>query len=220
MKLTEYGKQKIKEWEGLRLTAYKDSAGVLTIGYGHTSAAGGLQVKAGMKITEKQADELFEQDIKKFEDRVNILVKVPLTPHQFDTLVSFDLNTGALGSSTLLKKLNARKYDDVPGELMKWVKITDPKTKKKVTLQGLVNRRAAECGLWAKGEFVSSKDVKAVASVAPILTKENISWGAGLMSSLGLVGTTTGPIQYALAAVLVIGVATGAFLFIKARLKE
>ncbi|KQU96006.1 hypothetical protein ASD02_17270 [Ensifer sp. Root1252] len=79
-----------------------------------------------------------------FEERVARLVKVPLTGNQHAVLVSSDFNTGSLGKSTLLKKLDKGDHDAVPAEQMKWVK-------------GLVNRRAAEAGLWAKGEFVSRR---------------------------------------------------------------
>ncbi len=151
----------IQQWEGLKLTAYKDVAGIWTIGYGHTSAAGSPQVKPGMTITKAEAERILLADLSKFEARVERLVKVPLSDNQFAVLASFDFNTGELHSSTLLKKLNKGDYSAVPGELARWVKATDPKTGKKVTVQGLVNRRAAEAGLWAKGAFVSSNAVTA-----------------------------------------------------------
>lgn len=145
----------VKQWEGLRTTAYRDAAGVLTIGYGHTSAAGSPKVTPGMAIGDKEAERILKADLAKFEARVERLVKVKLTDNQFAALVSFDFNTGALHKSTLLKKLNKGDYAAVPGELMKWVNAGGRK------VQGLVNRRAAEAGLWAKGEFVSSNYVSA-----------------------------------------------------------
>jgi lysozyme len=145
----------VKQWEGLELVAYKDVAGVLTIGYGHTTAAGIPYVKQGMRVSEKEAEDILRDDLRKFEERVNRLVKVSLTDNQFSVLVSFDFNTGALHKSTLLKRLNAGDYDAVPIELMKWVNAGGKKVK------GLVNRRAAEAGLWAKGEFVASNTVPA-----------------------------------------------------------
>ncbi len=151
----------IQQWEGLKLTAYKDVAGIWTIGYGHTSAVGSPQVKPGMTITKAEAEHILLADLSKFEARVEKLVKVPLTDNQFAVLSSFDFNTGELHSSTLLKKLNKGNYGAVPGELARWVKATDPNTGKKVTVQGLINRRAAEAGLWAKGAFVSSNTVTA-----------------------------------------------------------
>ncbi len=145
----------IKQWEGLKTTAYKDVAGILTIGYGHTSAAGAPKVTPGMAIGDKEAERILQNDLAKFEARVERLVTVPVNDNQFAVLVSFDFNTGALHKSTLLKKLNKGDYAAVPGELAKWVNAGGRK------VQGLVNRRAAEAGLWAKGAFVSSNTVTA-----------------------------------------------------------
>jgi lysozyme len=204
--------QLIKQWEGLKLKAYRNFAGEpWTIGYGHTSAAGAPEVYKGMVISEDQAEQILRADLRVFEERVDRLVKVPLTENQFATLVSFDFNTGALHKSTLLKKLNARQYDAVPVELMKWVNAGGKR------VQGLVNRRSAEAGLWAKGDFVSSNFVEAKPTAPAIATKENISWGAGIVSSLGFAFTGDGPLQYALAVILVIAFAVGAYLFIKSR---
>lgn len=153
------GLSHIMQWEGKRLVAYQDVAGIWTIGYGHTTAAGIPRVREGMRISDKEAEDILKTDLRKFEDRVSRLVKVPLTDNQFAVLVSFDFNTGALHKSTLLKKLNAGDYDAVPAELMKWVNAGGKR------VQGLVNRRAAEAGLWAKGEFVSSNTVEAKKAV-------------------------------------------------------
>lgn len=171
----------IKQWEGCELVAYKDVAGVLTIGYGHTSAAGIPYVKQGMRINSREAEDILRDDLRKFEERVNRLVKVSLTDNQYAVLVSFDFNTGKLHSSTLLKKLNKGDYDAVPGELMKWVNSGGKKVK------GLVNRRAAEAGLWAKGEFVASNTVPA-STKAPSTDVAVIS-GSGAAG----VGVAVGP---------------------------
>ena len=154
-KINAEGLALIQQWEGLKLTAYKDVAGIWTIGYGHTSAAGSPAVTPGMTITKAEASRILQKDLAKFEARVERLVTVDLTDNQFAVLVSFDFNTGALHKSTLLKKLNKGDYNAVPGELAKWVNAGGKK------VQGLVNRRAAEAGLWAKGAFVSSNTVTA-----------------------------------------------------------
>jgi lysozyme len=75
VKLSETGAALIKEFEGLELGAYRDSGNVLTIGYGHT----GPDVTEDLKITKERADELFSQDVKKFEEGVSRLVRVPLS---------------------------------------------------------------------------------------------------------------------------------------------
>ena len=211
-KISEEGCKKIKQWEGKQLEAYQCAAGIWTIGYGHTN-----NVQAGQIITEERADELLLRDLFKFEERVNRLVTVPLTDNQFAALVSFDFNTGALHSSTLLKKLNKGDYDAVPIELMKWVKATDPKTGKKVTMQGLVNRRAAEAGLWATGAFVASNTVEALPAKPPIVDKETVSWVAGVGAMFTTTATGDGPVQWVLGCVIAISFAIGLYLFIQKR---
>jgi hypothetical protein len=86
---------------------------------------------------------------------VDRLVTVPLSQNQFDALVSFTFNVGegALAKSTLLKKLNAGKYSEVPAELMKWTKGGGRE------LPGLVRRRRAECALWRSVNDRSDIDV-------------------------------------------------------------
>jgi lysozyme len=133
----------IKHFEGLYLRAYKCPAGVWTIGYGHT----GLKhqdgtVKAGRVITEDEADRLLDHDMRVFVDRVNRLVTVELSQNEFDALVSFDFNTGGLAKSTLLRRLNAGAYDEVPAQLMRWTRASGK------VLAGLVRRRASEVRLW------------------------------------------------------------------------
>jgi lysozyme len=142
MKTSDKGVSLIKAHEGKRLSAYTCPGGVLTIGYGHTSAAGKPDVVRGMRITEREAEDILRRDLSRFEARVNQLVKVPLTQGQFDALVSFDFNTGKLHSSTLLKRLNAGKYAEVPRHLMRWTKGGGRE------LPGLVRRRRDEAELW------------------------------------------------------------------------
>nr|DAP56830.1 MAG TPA: Lysozyme [Caudoviricetes sp.]DAU40445.1 MAG TPA: Lysozyme [Caudoviricetes sp.] len=207
----------IKQWEGLRLKAYQDEAGVWTIGYGHTSRAGAPEVTKGMTITEAQANQILLKDLAKFEARVSSLVKVPLNDFQYATLVAFDLNIGSLHESTLLRKLNAGNYAAVPSELAKWVYTTVPGTKKKIKSKGLINRRAAEAGLWVKTDFVSSSSVNAVpakTAVQELVTKENIGWLAGLGLPFGSIFTASGPMGYAIAAISVLAfIGLGIFLF-------
>jgi lysozyme len=143
-KTSDKGVSLIKAHEGLRLNAYLCPAKVWTIGYGHTSAAGEPKVIQGMRITRAEAETILRRDLATFERGVNRLVSVPLTQNQFDALVSFAFNVGlgAFQRSTLLKKLNAGRYKDVPAELMKWTRGGGRE------LPGLVNRRRDEAGLW------------------------------------------------------------------------
>lgn len=207
------GLSHIQKWEGKRLTAYQDVAGIWTIGYGHTSAAGAPKVVAGMKISDQEAVRILRADLAKFEKRVSDLVKVPLTDNQYAALVSFDFNTGSLHKSTLLKKLNGGDYGAVPAELMKWVNAGGKR------VQGLVNRRAAEAGLWAKGDFVSSNYVAPEQKKDTLLKPELIASAGGLLSGLGGMAAGSSPIQWALAIIMVGAFGIGVYYLIK-RIQE
>ena len=139
MSLSQSGLNLIKSHEGLRTTAYQDPVGVWTIGYGHTGTA-----KPGQKITEAQAEQLLRQDVGWAQDAVRKNVKVPLTQGQFDALVSFTFNlgAGALGRSTLLKKLNAGDYAGAQAEFGKFVHAGGR------VLPGLVRRRNEEAQMF------------------------------------------------------------------------
>jgi len=211
-KMSKQGLEHLKRWEGLRLQAYQDSKGVWTIGYGHTSAAGKPFVQKGMTITAQEAEEMLARDLGQYERAVEDGVKVPLTDSQFAALVSFTYNVGvsAFKRSTLLKKLNRGDYDSVASELMKWTRSGNKQ------LKGLKNRRAAEAGLWAKGEFVASREVRPEpVNDNPVVKPETIAPIVGALSGLGSVFSGTGPMQWALAIVMVISCLVGAWWFIR-----
>lgn len=132
-------KEIIKEFEGLRLEAYKCPADVWTIGYGHTRA-----VFPGDAITEKEADAFLSEDLEDAEDAVNAYVDVELNQNQFDALVSFvyNLGSGNFKSSTLLRKLNGGDYLGAANEFKRWNKAGG------IVLNGLIRRRDAEANLF------------------------------------------------------------------------
>ena len=135
MKSSELLINKIIEFEGCKLTAYKCPAGVWTIGVGHTKG-----VKQGQTITEAQAMSLLKGDLLPCENYVNNL-GVCKTQGEFDSLVDFvfNLGTAALGRSTLLKYIRAKKPEQyIRGEFAKWV------NSKGMRLKGLVIRRQWE----------------------------------------------------------------------------
>jgi lysozyme len=217
-KLSPQGYAFLHKWEGLRLAAYQDDAGVWTIGYGHTGSFRGKGIHQGMEITKADADLLLRQDVAFFEADVNRLVKVPLTQGEFDALVCWHFNTGALAKSTLLKKLNANLRDDVPDEILRWNKITVGG--KKVVSQGLKNRRAAEVVLWGTGMPLVSSALDVTPSAPPVVSKENIAFAAGIVPSVAAGSTIlegSGPVQYALAAVVLVAFAVALLLFFKRR---
>jgi lysozyme len=131
----------IKRSEGLRLTAYQDTGGVWTIGYGHT----GPDVHQGLTITEARADELLRADIMEAEGDVRRLCPVT-TQNQFDALVSFTFNLGGgqLEKSTLRRLHNEGKYAEAQGQFGRWINDNGRE------LPGLVTRRADEAELYGR----------------------------------------------------------------------
>jgi lysozyme len=154
VKISTAGLKLIKEFEGLRTTAYLCPAGVLTIGYGST----GPHVTPGKTITENEANALLIEDLVRFEKAVNDLVKVTITQSQFDALVSFAFNCGigALQESTLLRLLNQSDYTGAAAQFDRWVKGPNG------PLPGLVRRRDAEEALFRKDGLSGSSNQKPV----------------------------------------------------------
>jgi len=171
MKLSSTGLDLIKEFEGYHekqadgsAKAYLCPAGVLTIGWGCTEG-----VTEGMVVTADQATAMLAAEMAKHEAAVTRLVTVPLTQGQYDALVSFSYNvgSGALGSSTLLKLLNAGDYDGARGQFAKWTKAGG------VELAGLVRRRAREAEVFGGAVATARMPQKADAPATPDVTSAN-----------------------------------------------
>ena len=139
MKISEEGKALIKKFEGCELEAYQCPAGVWTIGYGHTK-----NVQKDDHWSQHYAETMLDIELEEYEGYVNDLVTVSLEQHQFDALVAwvYNLGVGNLLSTTLLVKLNAGEYEDVPHEIQRWNKAAGE------VLEGLVRRRKAEALLF------------------------------------------------------------------------
>jgi lysozyme len=129
----------IKSSEGLRLKAYRDAVGVLTIGYGST----GAHVKPGMSITNAEADALLRKDLERFERGVAEMAG-EMTPGQFSALVSFAFNLGlqSLKESTLLRLHKEGDFVGAAQQFARWNKAGGK------VLPGLVKRREAEAALY------------------------------------------------------------------------
>lgn len=149
MKTSEKGKDFIKSFESLQLKAYKCSAGVPTIGYGHTSG-----VKMDMSIDEVEANRLLDNDVARFDLELSKKLSKPVKQHQWDALISFifNLGMGNFLSSTLYKKLKANPDDaTIPDEFLKWDKARV--NGELVALKGLTRRRAAEAMIYKQNIY-------------------------------------------------------------------
>lgn len=131
--VSETGLALIKRFEGCRLSAYQDSVGIWTIGYGHTSG-----VSKGQTITQAQADAYLRADCANAEKAVNRYMDTyHWNQNQFDALVSFTFNCGAGNLNTLLD-YGQRSIAQISGKLPAYRKAGGK------VLQGLINRRTSE----------------------------------------------------------------------------
>lgn len=133
----KYAAKFIAPWEGLLTTAYQDSGGIWTIGYGHT----GPDVYEGMVISKARAFTLLTADLRAASQAVARNVKVPLTIRERMAAISFTFNggEGGLQSSTFLRELNQGNRVAAANALLMWIE--DDRGN---TLLGLKRRRLAE----------------------------------------------------------------------------
>ena len=142
MQLSKTGIELLKHFEGCELKAYQDSVGVWTIGYGHTKG-----IYEGLEITQSEAEKMLQDELPEYEGYITDKVVPMLQQHEYDALVCWVYNLGPtnLSSSTLLKRLNAGEFKDVPFQMKRWDKAGGQ------PLLGLTRRRNAEALLF-KGE--------------------------------------------------------------------
>ena len=139
----------IKSFEGLSLKAYNDPASgglPITIGYGSTYKADGTKFKLGDTITEPQASSILQFVVTEKSKAVNtLLAGTGVTQNQFDALVDFayNLGSGNLATSTLLKKVKANPNDTT---IAAWFMVWNKGGGK--VIDGLTRRRAAEVKLY------------------------------------------------------------------------
>ncbi len=137
-------RQFVAGWETLRLTAYDDGGGVLTLGYGHTAG-----VKAGDTCTAHQANMWLFDDLDVAAEGVRHNVTELLTQNQFDALTSFVFNLGEsrFAGSTLLQMVNAGRHERAAIEFLRWNKQGNK------VLRGLLARRAGEALMYARADY-------------------------------------------------------------------
>lgn len=144
--ISELGFKIIREFEGLRLNAYKDTGGVWTIGFGTIKYPDGTSVKAGDTCTEAQAKEWLKNDCKWVDACLDKNIKVKINQNQFDALASFVYNVGetAFVKSTMLTLINRDNLSAAANQFDRWVFDNGKR------IQGLVNRRSKEKELFLK----------------------------------------------------------------------
>lgn len=146
MQISPEGIAFIKRMEGVRYEAYKDVAGILTIGVGHT----GPDVRPNLRIDDAEVDRLLLADLAVAEACIEAYCDAELTQAQYDALCSFIFNAGcnAFKNSTLLRLLNRGDYDGAAQQFSRWTKAGGQ------VVEGLTRRRQAEAELFTGHEYV------------------------------------------------------------------
>lgn len=150
MKIATRGLNVLKDFEKCVLTAYQDSKGIWTIGWGHT----GPDVHEGLVWTQACADHMLEVDLATAERCVNTSVRLKLSQGQFDALVLlvYNIGIGAFATSTLRRFLNLADTVGAGKQFARWNKETLPDGTVRVN-EGLRRRRAAELELFNSSEY-------------------------------------------------------------------
>ena len=147
MNLSPKGLNLLKKLEGgFQPKPYHCSAGKLTIGYGHVI----LQNESFTEITIDEANALLKRDVEIYERVINRLFS-GLKQNQFDALTLFCFNAGggeAFLKSNVVKFIKLKMYDKAIEYWKQWINQLDPKTKRLVPCEGLINRRNAEISLF------------------------------------------------------------------------
>jgi len=151
MKTSDRGLVALMRHEGIVPGPYLDSVGIWTVYVGHTAAAGApdpSKMRRGMPAdldgALREALALFRGDVARYEAAVDKAVTVPLKQHEFDALVSFHYNTGAIGRASAITRLNAGDKAGAAEALMLWKKPPE-----------IVKRRSTERRLFEEGAYPS-----------------------------------------------------------------
>lgn len=170
MHINEAGLRLLKNFEGVRLQAYKCPAGVITIGYGHTGMLNGKPLTMGTTITQDQAEALLKQDLVKYENYVNSL-KRDFNENQQAALVSFVYNCGLGSLQSLCRNRNNKQIAEA---LLLYNKAGGK------VLAGLTKRRKAERELFLKPVEGQAKPVQGLPYKVKTKCDLNIRSGAGV----------------------------------------
>jgi len=191
MKLTQRAIDLVKEFEGMRLKAYLDPVGIVTIGYGYTNRAGfGPGVKMGDVWTEEKADVMLVQGLNLFGDKIKPHIKAPITANQFGAFVSLAYNIGwqSFIKSTALKRFNAGDTNGAAEAMMWWNKAGGE------VLRGLTRRRQAEVDLFLSEPRAAHS---AGASVKPDPERTSPAKSTTLQAAAGAAVSGAGSAAYA-----------------------
>ena len=194
----------VKEYEGLRLSAYKCPAGVWTIGWGHTGS-----VAPGQRISEAEAEVMLRSDLDIFEEGVKAAMRLPANRLQLAALTSLAFNIGLANfkKSTVLKAHNDGHTAAAGRAFALWNKarVNGVLTE----LPGLVSRRAREAALYleAADEACRTPMPQEVApeprvATSPTIVASTVAAGAGGLATITDTVHQVSDLSYALGPLL------------------
>ena len=169
MKINQATVELVKEFEGFSAKAYKCPAGIWTIGYGTTAAAGvGITPKEGMTISKNDAEGYLHAALEKFASQIEDSITAPINENEFGAFVSlaYNIGPGAFKKSSALSSFNAGDKAKSAKAILLWNKAGGK------VLKGLTRRREAERKLFltpvgsnfeGRTSVVQSKTVQASA---------------------------------------------------------
>lgn len=189
MKINQATIDLVKEFEGFRANAYKCPAGIWTIGYGTTAAAGvGIDPKPGMSVTKDEAEGYLQAALDKFADQIAPSITAPINENEFGAFVSlaYNIGPGAFRKSTALSAFNAGDKAKAAKAILLWNKAGGK------VLKGLTRRREAERKLFltpVSGNFEGRTSVAQSKTVQASAVQVASGAGAGVAAVGALDGT-------------------------------
>jgi lysozyme len=184
----------VKEFEGCKLTAYKDVAGVWTIGYGTTARAGlGIIPVEGMTITQDEADRLLLDGLNKFADQIRPMLPADINDNMFGACLSLAYNVGGynFGRSTVLSTLQDGDYAKSADAFLMWNRAGGK------ILKGLVRRREAERKLFLTPVFeqVPALDERQSPAQSTTVQASALQIASGAGAGIAALGSLSGTAQ-------------------------
>ena len=184
----------VKEFEGCKLTAYKDVAGVWTIGYGTTARAGlGIIPVEGMMITQDDADRLLLDGLNKFADQIRPMLPADINDNMFGACLSLAYNIGVSGfvRSTMLAKLRDGDYARAADAFLLWNRAGGK------VVKGLVRRREAERKLFLTPVFeqVPTFDERSSPAQSTTVQASALQIASGAGAGVAAIGSLSGTAQ-------------------------
>lgn len=156
--------------EGIVTSRYRDCVGVWTIGIGHTAAAGPPDpehLSAPIPLDDLVA--LFHRDIARYEVEVTAALQRPVSQAQFDALVSFHFNTGAIARAGLTHAINKGQFERAAALFLAWRRPP-----------AILPRRRLEQRLFAQGIYGHGGSARVYTANAA----GAVDWGRGRLCDL------------------------------------